>query len=82
MLVVCGVFAGEGEHIGVVGAQAVFGEEAGALGLGKLGHLRRNAGQPLAADSERDQIGFGKVAVVVRFFFGTHGDGFAGIGVV
>ena len=52
------------------------------LRAGSSGMAAANFGEPILADAQRDQIGLGKVAVIVRVFFAAHADGFAGIGVV
>ncbi len=61
---------------------AVFGDHAGAAGLGQLGQrgARLRPGRP-AIDDERRQVGLGEVAVVVGLLLGAHGVGAAFAGV-
>jgi hypothetical protein len=56
----------------VVGRQAVVAHEALAAGVGELGHLRFHAVDFLLGDHQGQEIGIGKIAVVLRVLLGAH----------
>src|SRR6266852_1222937 len=56
---------------------AIGGDEAGALGFGEFGEGAADFVAPGWADVGGEEIRLGEIAVVVGFFFRTHGDGVA-----
>ncbi len=82
LLELVGQRLGEGEDLRVVFGDAVFLDHAGAAGLGEFGQGAGDFGLPLFVDYQREQVGLGEIAIVVRLFFRAHAVGLAFVGVV
>ena len=69
------------EHVGVVGRKLVAADEALPLLVGQLGQVFLQAVDIALRQLQRQQVGIGEVAVVVRFLLGAHGARLALVGV-
>ena len=65
------------EHAGVVGRKAVVGDEARLLGVRQLRQVLAEIVHVGLVELERQQVGIGEVAVVVRLLLRAHGAGLA-----
>ena len=69
------------EQIGLRGAQAIVGDEARLLRVRKLGQARADFLDPALVENERQEIGVGEIAVIVRLFLAAHRPGDAARGI-
>jgi hypothetical protein len=69
-------------HAGVVFLEAVVLHKAGALLVWQFGQFGPDAFDVLAGEFERQQVGIGEVAVIVRLFLRAHGARLVLVGVV
>ena len=60
------------QHARVVGREAVLADEAGLLGVGQLGQAGLDLLDPVLGQHQRQQVGIGEVAIVVRVLLGAH----------
>ncbi len=65
-----------GQHAGVVFGHAVVGDEARLLGVGQFGQAGGDVVDPGLFDLQRQQVGAGEVAIVMRLFLGPHASAF------
>ena len=70
-----------GQHRGVVGRQPELLDVAPALGVGQLGQAGAAFVEERVVELERQQVGIGEVAVVVRVFLAAHRARGAGAGI-
>ena len=70
------------QHDGVVLRQAIVRHQTLALVVRQLGQRRLDLGDPGLFQIQRQQVGIGEVAIILRLFLGPHGARFAGCRVV
>ena len=63
------------QHVGIVGGQPVIGDEAGFLGVRQFRQLLAQLLDPAWLQHQRQQVGVGEVAVIMRIFLAAHGAG-------
>ena len=70
------------QNAGIIWRDAVFGDHTFAAFFRQLRQRRPNLLLPFGIDDQWQEVWFGKVAVIMRFFFGAHAVGFTFIRVV
>ena len=60
------------EDRGVIGGEPVVGHEAGLLGVRQFRQLGRQRVDESLVELERQEVGIGEIAIVVRLFLGAH----------
>ena len=65
------------QHVGILGPQPVLGDKARPLGVGQFRQFGAQPLDPFRVEFERQQVGVGKIAVVVRVLLRAHRPGHA-----
>ncbi len=81
VLEIIGRFLLGDQHVGVIGAQAIVGDETRALGIGKLGQVLTKPIHIVLRQLERQQVGVREIAIIVRLLLRAHRARLTGLGV-
>jgi hypothetical protein len=61
-----------GQHAGVIGREAQFAFHSAALGIGQFGQAFAAFFEERVVEFQRQQVGIGEIAIIVRVLFGAH----------